>query len=151
MAKENAGHTFQSADLVNEAFVRLVTGASVNWRDRVHFFAVSARVLRRILVDAARGKAAVKRGGAAWVNADLPVDPEKVPDVASMRAAELCALDDALAALARFDERRARVVELRFFGGLAVDEAAAVLGVSAQTVLRDWRLARAWLAREMTR
>ena len=138
------GHSLQATALVNEAYVRLVDGQSVEWQDRAHFLAVSARVMRRILVDHARAKQAQKRGGGGGrVTFDeaLVVTDEPRQDVA--------ALDDALEALAKFDERKSRVVELRFFGGLSVEETASVLNVSRDTVMRDWRLAKAWLQGEM--
>ena len=121
----------------------------VDWQDRVHFFALSAKLMRRILVDAARSRAAVKRGGGA-VRVEHPsgIDFDQLPSVES-GAAALCALDDALGSLAQIDPRRAKVIELRFFGGLTVEETAEVLQVSPQTVMRDWRLARAWLADEL--
>jgi DNA-directed RNA polymerase specialized sigma24 family protein len=129
MAGEPAGHPLQTTALVNEAFVRLIDGGRVRWQSRAHFFAVSARLMRRILVDVARARKKLKRGGdAVWIS-----------------------LDDALTTLAAFDGRKSRVVELRFFGGLTIAETAAVLGVSPITVTRDWDLARAWLAREMRR
>jgi RNA polymerase sigma factor (TIGR02999 family) len=152
MRNERADHTLQTTALVHEAFLRLVAGTSVRWQDRVHFFAVSARLMRRILIDAARKRGSGKRGG-DWVREDhaSPVELDDLVDAASIKSAQLCALDDALNALAKIDERRARIVELRFFGGLTVEETAAALDVSPQTVLRDWRLARAWLARELRR
>ena len=147
-----ADHTFQTTVLVHEAFLRLAGGTTVNWHDRVHFFAVSARLMRRILIDAARKRASTKRGG-DWAREDhaSPVELDDLVDAASIKSAQLCALDDALNALARIDDRQARIVELRFFGGLTVEETATALDVSPQTVLRDWRVARAWLARELRR
>lgn len=144
MAGERADHSFQATALVNEAYMRLVDAKSVAWQDRAHFFAVAARVMRRILVDHARARHYQKRGGGA---PKVTFDEELV--VAAEPRQDYVALDDALEALAQFDERKSRVVELRFFGGLSVDETAAVLKVSADTVMRDWRLARAWLQREM--
>jgi len=144
MAGERVGHSLQATALVNEAYVRLVDGKAVEWHDRAHFFAVSARVMRRILVDHARARHYQKRGGhAAKVTLDeaLVVAKEPGPD--------FVALDDALEALAKFDERKSRVIEMRFFGGLSVEETAAVLKVSPATVMGDWRLAKAWLKREM--
>jgi RNA polymerase sigma factor (TIGR02999 family) len=144
MAREAPGHPLQTTALVNEAFVRLIDGSRVQWHSRAHFFAVSARLMRRILVDVARARRKLKRGGdAVWISID------DAPDMAQAANAELIALDDALTALAAFDERKSRVVELRFFGGLTIAETAAVLDVSPITVTRDWDLARAWLAREM--
>lgn len=141
---EREGHTLQATVLVNEAYLRLVKAQGVAWHDRAHFLAVSARVMRRILVDHARARHNQKRGGhAARVTFDenLLVSHEPRQDV--------LALDDALDALAKFDERKSRVVEMRFFGGLSVEETASVLKVSPDTVMRDWRLAKAWLQREM--
>jgi len=130
--------------LVNEAYLRLVDGKGVQWQDRVHFLAVAARVMRRILVDHARTRGAQKRGGPV---ARVTFDEALV--VTNEPRADFVALDDALKALAVFDERKSRVVELRFFGGLSVEESASVLKVSPETVMRDWRLAKAWLQREM--
>lgn len=144
MAGERVGHSLQATALVNEAYVRLVDGKGVAWQDRAHFLAVAARVMRRILVDHARARRAQKRGGAA---ARVTLDEALV--VADEPRQNYVALDDALEALAKFDERKSRVVELRFFGGLSVEETASVLHVSADTVLRDWRLAKAWLYGEM--
>jgi RNA polymerase sigma-70 factor, ECF subfamily len=144
MAGERAGHSLQATALVNEAYVRLVDGKAVAWQDRAHFLAVCARVMRRILVDHARARRAQKRGGeGARVTFDesLAVTDEPRQNVV--------ALDDALEALAKFDERKSRVVEMRFFGGLSVEETASVLKVSPDTVMRDWRLAKAWLQSEM--
>ena len=144
LAGENPGHSLQATALVNEAYLRLVDAKTVDWHDRAHFFAVSARAMRRILVDHARARRARKRGGQeAFVTFDqaLVVGPEPGQD--------LVALDDALEALEKFDERKSRMIELRFFGGLSVEETAAVLDVSPETVMRDWRLAKAWLRREM--
>ena len=151
MQGERAEHTLQATALVHEAYLRLA-GANdvVAWRDRAHFFAVASRTMRRVLVDAARKRGSVKRGGGMrrleqMTSAELDDLPAPFDD----RAAELCALDDALTRLAEIDPRRAQVVELRFFGGLTVPETAEVLEISEQSVLRDWRLARAWLTREM--
>lgn len=150
MRNERAGHTLQATALVNEAFVRLVDTRDLDWTDRAHFFAVSARVMRRILVDAARSRAAIKRGGQADRAAhSTAINLDELPAASTEIPAQICALDDALETLAGIDPRRAQVVELRFFGGLSVEEAAHVLRVSPQTVMRDWRLARAWLAREL--
>ena len=144
MAGERAGHSLQATALVNEAYVRLVDGKAVAWHDRAHFLAVSARVMRRILVDHARARRYQKRGGdAVKVTFDEALVVTKEP------REDFVALDDALEALAKFDERKSRVIELRFFGGLSVEETAAVLNVSPDTVMRDWRLAKAWLQREM--
>ncbi|MGE3175952.1 MAG: sigma-70 family RNA polymerase sigma factor [Vicinamibacterales bacterium] len=144
MSREAPGHPLQTTAVVNEAFVRLIDGGRVRWQSRAHFFAVSARLMRRILVDVARARKKLKRGGdAVWISLD------QAPEIPQATSAELMALDDALTALAAFDARKGRVVELRFFGGLTIAETAAVLGVSPITVTRDWDLARAWLAREM--
>jgi RNA polymerase sigma factor (TIGR02999 family) len=143
MHRENPG-TLQTTALVNEAYLRLVGVTNVTWRDRTHFFAVSAQMMRRILVDAARARVSARRGGhSPRVNLDESID------AAPMRARQLIVLDDSLNALARIDPRKARVVELRFFGGLSVEETAEVLKISPQSVMRDWKLARAWLGREM--
>lgn len=144
MRRENPGHTLQPTALVNEAYLRLVDIAQVRWQDRAHFFAVAAQTMRRILVDAARARVAGKRGGGAvHVNLDESIDA--MPD----RGSQLVALDDALEALARLDPRKAKVIEMRFFGGLSVEETAEVLRISADTVMRDWKMARAWLMREL--
>ena len=144
MAGERPGHSLQATALVNEAYIRLVDGKSVEWHDRAHFLAVSARVMRRILVDHARARHYQKRGGHA-----PRVTFDEALVVTNEPATDFVALDDALEALAKFDERKSRVVELRFFGGLSVEETASVLKVSPDTVMRDWRLAKAWLQREM--
>jgi RNA polymerase sigma-70 factor, ECF subfamily len=145
MAGERTGHTLQTTALINEAYLRLVECRKVHWQDRAHFLGVSANLMRRILVDFARSRRYQKRGGGArcvTLNEELDFSP---------RTPDLVAMDDALLALAEIDPRRSRVVELKFFGGLSVDEIAEVLQVSPQTVLRDWRLAKSWLAREMKR
>jgi RNA polymerase sigma factor (TIGR02999 family) len=146
MAGERAGHTLQSTALVNEAYLRLIDVRRVNWQNRAHFLAMAARVMRRILVEAARAKGYQKRGGRA-----VRVTFDESLPVAAALDHDLVALNDALDALSNVDERKSRVVELRFFGGLNIDEAAAVLNVSPDTVKRDWRLARAWLWRELKR
>jgi RNA polymerase sigma factor (TIGR02999 family) len=140
LQNEQPGRSIQTTALVHEAYLKLIDVTNVDWRDRAHFFAVSSQVMRRILLDRARRRTAAKRGGNfARVNLD------EVPDLSSGRASELLALDDALNRLAEFDARKARVVELRFFGGLSAEETALVLRISSETVLRDWKLARAWL------
>jgi RNA polymerase sigma factor (TIGR02999 family) len=144
MRHESPGNTLQATALVNEAYLRLADAAGVNWRDRAHFFAISAQMMRRILVDAARARRSKKRGGPA-----PRLNFEQVPDVAPSRGNELIALDDALNELAKMDARKVRVIELRFFGGLSVEETAEVLQISPQSVMRDWKLARAWLAGEL--
>ena len=151
MRNERLGHTLQATALVNEAFLRLVESRSLDWTDRAHFFAVCARVMRRILVDAARSRGAVKRGGQAdRAEHSTAINLDRLPNNASEMSAQVCALDEALNTLAQIDPRRAHVIELRFFGGLTVEETAQVLQVSPQTVMREWRLARAWLARELS-
>jgi RNA polymerase sigma-70 factor, ECF subfamily len=144
MFGERPGHTLQATALVNEAYLRLVNSRQVNWQNRAHFFAISAQLMRRILVDAARARGYQKRGGGvAKVTLDERLmGPEE-------KGKDLVALDDALKTLAGVDPRMSQVVEMRFFGGLSVEETAEVLKVSPDTVLRDWKLARTWLAREM--
>jgi RNA polymerase sigma factor (TIGR02999 family) len=150
MRNERSGLTLQSTALVHEVYLRLINAQDVDWHDRVHFFALSAQMMRRILVDAARARTAAKRGGGAErdEHSSAP-DLDQIPTADSDAAASLCALDDALESLTRIDPRRAKVIEMRFFGGLSVEETADALRVSPQTVMRDWRLARAWLAREL--
>ena len=136
----------QATALVHEAYLRLVDVNGIEWKDRAHFFAVSAMMMRRILVDAARVRLAVRRrDGVREPLADF----DRVPDISLQRGRELTAVDDALNTLAKIDARKARVVELRFFGGLSVEETAEVLKISAQSVMRDWKLAKAWLMREL--
>ncbi len=146
MAAQPAGHTLQTTALVNEAYVHLIDAKRASWLDRSHFIAACSQIMRRILVDHARVRQAAKRGGGvlvasleeAWVTS---VEPDT----------DVVALDEALETLAKVDPRKAKVVELRFFGGLSVKETAAVLDISGESVLRDWRLARAWLARELSK
>jgi RNA polymerase sigma factor (TIGR02999 family) len=145
MAGERTGHTLQSTALVNEAYLRLVESSRVRWQNRAHFFAISAQLMRRILVDFARSRGYAKRGGKA-PRVSLDAAP-----IAVEECAEIAALDDALRALAAIDERKSKVVELRFFGGLSVQETAEVLGVSEETVARDWRMSKVWLRRELNR
>jgi len=145
MRRERAGHTLQTTGLINEAYLRLVDVRRIQWRDRAHFFAMSSRLMRRVLVDHARARGYLKRGGGV-----RRVSLDEAPDIAVERGRDFVALDEALAALERIDPRKSRVVEMRFFGGLSVEETAGVLKVSADTVMRDWRLAKAWLLREMT-
>jgi RNA polymerase sigma factor (TIGR02999 family) len=147
--KAGAPNTLQTTALVHEAYLRLVGIQDLDWRDRVHFFAVAAQLMRRILVDRARARLRVKRGGPEARVEHL--DPDDLPAPDSDRAVELIALDAALSALARHDPRAARVVELRAFGGLSVEETAQAMSVSPQTVMRDWKLAKAWLLRELSR
>ena len=147
---ERSGGMLQSTALVHEVYLRLTKAQDVDWHDRVHFFALSAQLMRRILVDAARARTASKRGGAALrAEHSSAVDLDRIPTAESDATVMLCALDDALESLAQLDPRRAKVIELRFFGGLSVEETADMLQVSPQTVMRDWRLAKVWLAREL--
>ncbi len=147
MTREHAGHnTLQTTALVNEAYLRLIDADQVEWQDRVHFFAIAAKLMRRILVDFARSRGYQKRGGnvrKVTLDEALFVSPE--PDQ------DLVKLDDALKELAEFDERKARVVELRYFGGLSVEETAEVMKVAPITVMRDWNMARLWLLKELRR
>lgn len=140
MRKEQAGHTLQTSALVNEAYLRLIDARQVAWQNRAHFFAISSSLMRRILVDFARERRAQKRGGSAQ-----PVLLDDVMLLGPGHSENVLAVDEALHALSQFDERKSRVVELRFFGGLNEDEIAEALQVSPETVRRDWRLARAWL------
>ena len=152
MRGERPGNTLQTTALVNEAYLRLVDVKAMDWKDRAHFFAVSAQMMRRILVDAARARASAKRGGRVQkVAHSSAVNLDEIADVSSKRGNELIAVDDALTSLAQVDLRKARVVELRFFGGLSVEETAEALETSAQTVMRDWKLAKAWLLRELNK
>jgi RNA polymerase sigma factor (TIGR02999 family) len=144
MGHERRGHTLQTTALVNEAFVRLVDARELRWQDRAHFLGISARLMRRVLVDHARRRGYQKRGGDAQrvtLHEGLVTSPDP--------AFDLVALDRALEALEKADQRKSQVVELRFFGGLSVEETAQVLGVSADTVKRDWRLAKLWLLHEL--
>ncbi len=144
MAGERPGHTLQTTALVNEVYLRLVDCKQINWQDRAHFFAVSAQLMRRILIDFARSRGFQKRGGA------MPhMSLEDAPSVCCEPDANLVALDDALKGLAVIDERKSKVVELKFFGGLSVEETAGVLKISVATVVRDWNLAKVWLLREL--
>ena len=145
MGRQRAGHTLQTTALVNEAYLRLIDVSRVKWQDRAHFFAMSARLMRRILVDHARARQSQKRGGAR-----RKVSLEETLIVSPERGADMVALDDALQALAAVDARKCQVVELRYFGGLSVEECAEALRVSADTILRDWRLAKSWLRRELS-
>jgi RNA polymerase sigma factor (TIGR02999 family) len=144
MRSERLGHTLQTTALVNEVYLRLVDVSDVRWQDRAHFFAVSASMMRRILLDGARARATAKRGGG---EIRVTLSDDLVP---FRKHDELIALDDALMSLAKIDPRKSRVVELRYFGGLTVEETAEVLKLSPQSVMRDWRLAKAWLSRELT-
>jgi RNA polymerase sigma-70 factor, ECF subfamily len=146
MSRERSGNTLQTTALVNEAFLRLLDAVGLDWKDRAHFFAVCAQTMRRILVDAARARASAKRGGGAQ-----RVDLENIAAVSSHRDREIVAIDDALKQLATLDPRKAKVIELRFFGGLSVEETAEALKLSPQSVMRDWKLAKAWLHRELSK
>ena len=143
MAGERSEHTLQTTALINEAYLRLVDFQHISWRNRAQFFGICAQLMRRILVDFARARGSQKRGGDG---SHLPLDETLI--VSSEPRADLIALDDALKNLAAFDERKSRVIELRFFGGLSVQETAEVLRVSPETVKRDWRLAKVWLLRQ---
>lgn len=145
MRTERADHTLQTTALVNEAYVRLIDVNRVHWQNRAHFLAVAAQTMRRILVDFARRRDRLKRGGDIL---HVPIDD--AGGVGQERDADLVALDDALTALAAVDSRMSQVVELRFFGGLTVEETAEVLHVSPETVMRDWKTAKAWLLRELS-
>ncbi|MBL8211745.1 MAG: sigma-70 family RNA polymerase sigma factor [Bryobacterales bacterium] len=146
MARERKDHTLEPSALINEAFLRLIDLPNIQWQDRAHFFAVCAQIMRRILINYAVARSTAKRG-AAPVNVPVEAVALATPD----RTLELIELDRVLEKLAALDPRKARIVELRFFGGLSVDETAAVLKVSPQTVLRDWSISKSWLAREMGR
>jgi len=145
MRLERPDHTLQTTALINEAYLRLVDLRNVQWQNRAHFFALCAGLMRRILVDFARSRHYAKRGGGAQ-----PVSLDESLVVSPKHSTDLVAVDDALKALAKVDARKAQVVELRFFGGLTVEESAEVLKVSPETVRRDWRLAKAWLLRELS-
>jgi len=145
LSKERGSHTLQPTALVHEAYLRLVDQTRISWQNRAHFYGMAANMMRRVLVDHARAHATEKRGGAA---VRLSIDDVQVP--LEERAADFIALDEALKELAKFDERKARIVEMRFFGGLSDEEIAEVLGISSRTVLRDWKTARLWLFRELS-
>ena len=146
MRRETPGHVLQTTALVNEAYLRLVDQRKVKWQNRAHFFGVSAQLMRRILVDFARARNNLKRGGKA-----RQVSLDEALVVSGDRGTDLAALDDALTALAEIDPRQSKVVELRFFGGLSVQETAEVLEVSPDTVMRDWKVAKLWLLRELSK
>lgn len=144
MARENPGHTLQTSALINEAYIRLVNQQDIPWQNRAHFFGVAAQVMRHILIDHARKHCYAKRGGGA-----RKVPLEEAMIVNDKRAEELVALDDALKDLTALDPRKSRIIELRFFGGLSIEETAEALQISPVTVTREWRSAKAWLRREM--
>jgi RNA polymerase sigma-70 factor (ECF subfamily) len=144
MQGQQKGHSLQTTDLINETYLKLLDCSKVSWKNRLHFFAVTARLMRRILVDHARSRNYQKRGGGLE---RISLDLNQIPAI--RHDPDLVALDDALKVLANEDDRKSRVEELRFFGGLSVEETAEVLGISGQTVMRDWRLAKVWLMREI--
>jgi RNA polymerase sigma factor (TIGR02999 family) len=144
LGRERKNHTMQPSSLVQETFLRLLPGVDAGWRNRAHFFAVASQVMRHVLVDYARERRRVKRGGGA---AHIPIDAGVI--LSSGQVEQIVAVDLALQRLAKVDERKGRVLEMRFFGGLSVEETAEVLGVAPNTVIRDWNFARAWLRREL--
>ena len=146
MRRERNGDTFQTTALINEAYLRLVDYSRVRPRDRAHFFAIAAQAMRRILIERARSRRATKRGSGAQ-----KVSLEEVADISNERAADLIALDEALTNLALIDPRKAQIVELKYFGGMTIEEAAEVLEVSTPTVERDWKMAKIWLHREISK
>jgi RNA polymerase sigma factor (TIGR02999 family) len=145
MAAEQSGHTLQTTALVHEVYLRLVDAKNVDWQNRAHFYAICARLMRRILVDFARSRNYQKRGG-NFAHIEL----EEAATVSAVAGSELLAVDEALKQLAAVDTRKSEVVEMRFFGGLTVEEISAALQVSSETVMRDWKLAKAWLLRELS-
>ena len=145
MAGQRPGHPLQTTELVNEAYLRLVNCGQMNWQHRAHFFAMSAQLMRRILIDISRSRGYQKRGAGV-----LPISLDEAPSVCDQQNRNLVALDDALKELAAVDQRKSKVVELRYFGGLSIKETAEVLSVSVETVVRDWRLAKIWLLRELS-
>jgi len=147
LRRERVNHTLQPTALINEAYLKLIDQRDMKWQNRAHFFAIAAQAMRRILVDYARERHREKRGGVAE---NLPID-EALTIVSQEKSVNLVALDEALNKLAKFDERQAKVVELRYFSGLSIDEAAEVLNVSNVTIRRDWNMAKAWLHQEITK
>jgi RNA polymerase sigma-70 factor (ECF subfamily) len=145
MRREKAGHILQTSALINEAYLRLVDQPQIHWENRAHFFGIAARLMRRILVDEARKRDAVKRGGSL-----IQVPLDEANNLAQEQAANVVAIDDALETLEKIDARQSEIVELRFFGGLSIQQTADVLKVSAGTVMRDWTFARAWLRQQMS-
>lgn len=145
LSHERPGHTLQPSDLVNEAYLRLIDSKTVQWQNRAHFFGIAAQVMRRILVDHARRRNELKRGGGA-----VQISLTAVQEVAAERGTDVLALDEALSRLAAFDPRKSQIVELRFFGGLSENETAEVLKVSLRTIQREWNLARAWLYQQLS-
>jgi RNA polymerase sigma factor (TIGR02999 family) len=146
LGRERKGHTLQTTALVHEAYLRLIDQKEVRWQNRAHFFAIAAQMMRRILVDYARSRSVAKRGGDA-----RQVSLDEAMEVSGERAADVIALDEALKSLSELDQRKSRIIELRFFGGLSIEETAEVLGVSPGTVMRDWTFAKAWLQREISK
>ena len=146
MRRESPGHTLQTTALVNEAYLKLVDQREVRWQNRAHFFALASRIMRRILLDHARAQGRHKRGGDA-----IHVNLEDLALMSPQKSEELIALDEALERLTKFDERKSKIVEMRFFGGLTIEEVAEVLGIAPVTVMLHWRLAKAWLQREICR
>jgi RNA polymerase sigma factor, TIGR02999 family len=145
MRRESPGHTLQTTALVNEAYLKLVDQREVRWQNRAHFFALASQIMRRILVDHARGRKRAKRGGEA-----VHIDLNEVAVISPEKSEDLIALDEALTRLSVFDPNKGKIVEMRFFGGLSVDEVAEVLGIAPVTVALHWRLAKTWLRRELT-
>jgi RNA polymerase sigma-70 factor (ECF subfamily) len=148
LRREREGHTLQTTALIHEAYIKLIDQSDVRWQNRAHFFAIASQAMRRILIDHARTRQREKRGGA---NEDIPLDAFVLDVAGPEKSMDLVALDEALTRLAGYDERQARIVELRYFGGLEIEETAEVLGVSPATVRRDWSFAKAWLKNELTR
>ncbi|MGH9832237.1 MAG: sigma-70 family RNA polymerase sigma factor [Blastocatellia bacterium] len=146
LGRERKGHTLQTTALVHEAYLRLIDQKEVRWQNRAHFFAIAAQMMRRILVDYARSRNVAKRGGGAQ-----QVSLDEAMEVSDERAADVIALDEALKSLSDLDQRKGRIIELRFFGGLSIEETAEALGVSPGTVMRDWTFAKAWLQREINK
>ena len=146
MARENPGHTLQTSALINEAYIRLIDQQNVPWQNRSHFFGVAAQVMRHVLIDHARSYTYAKRGGGA-----RKISLDDVPDMTDQRAGELLVLDDALKNLATIDPRKSQIIELRFFGGLTIEETAEAMNISPITVTREWRSAKAWLRREISK
>jgi RNA polymerase sigma factor (TIGR02999 family) len=146
LGRERKGHTLQTTALVHEAYLRLIDQKEVRWQNRAHFFAIAAQMMRRILVDYARSRNVARRGGGAQ-----QVSLDEAMEVSDERASDVIALDEALKGLSELDQRKSRIIELRFFGGLSIEETAEVLGVSPGTVMRDWTFAKAWLQREINR
>jgi RNA polymerase sigma factor (TIGR02999 family) len=146
MSRERSGHTLQTTALVNEAYLRLINRKGVHWQNRAHFFAIAAQSMRSILVDHARGLAYAKRGGGAQ-----KIELDEGMSVSKERAAEVVALDEALALLAEIDPQQSRIVELRFFGGLTIEETAEVLDLSPATIKREWTTAKAWLYHQLNK